>query len=121
MSNKLITTGVQKIKARHGCSQIVFQIDFDHPEAKKTIKEMVLRWDDYLSEDNTFDILLANWVQIASFHCYRNYCESEIDPETYLNDAEDCPMDGSKGISIYRYWFQHTDYDDFVVSMDNED
>lgn len=120
MRNELKTSGVQRIKARYGCSQIVFQIDFDHPEAKKTIKEMAMRWDDYLSDDDSFDTLLANWAQIASFHCYRNYCESEIDPETYLSNAEGCPMDGSKGISIYRYWFQYPDYDDFVVSMDDE-
>lgn len=120
MSNKLITTGVQRIKAYHGCGQIVFQIDFEHPESKKTIKEMAMRWDDYLSEDNTFDTLLANWIQIASFHCYHNYCDSEIDPETYLSNAEGYPMDGSKGISICRYWFHNPVYDDFAISMDNE-
>ena len=120
MSNKLITTGVQRIKAYHGCGQIVFQIDFEHPESKKTIKEMAMRWDDYLSEDNTFDTLLANWIQIASFHCYHNYCDSEIDPETYLSNAEGYPMDGSKGISICRYWFHNPVYDDFVISMDDE-
>ena len=82
MSNKLITTGVQRIKAYHECGQIVFQIDFEHPEAKKTIKEMAMRWNEFLSEDDTFDASLVDWIQIASFHCYYNYCESKIDPET---------------------------------------
>ena len=121
MSNKLITTGVQRIKAYHECGQIVFQIDFEHPESKKTIKEMAMRWNEFLSEDDTFDASLANWIQIASFHCYYNYCESKIDPETCLSNADCCPMDGSKGISICRYWFHNPVYDDFEVSMDDGD
>lgn len=121
MRNELKTTGVQRIKAHHGCSQIVFQIDFEHPELKEIIKEMVMRLDEFIAGNEPFEEILRSWAQIASFHCYHNYCNFQIEPETYLSDAEGCPMDGSKGISIYRYWFQYPDYDDFVISMDDED
>lgn len=44
MCAELITTGVQKILASYGKSELVFEIDFDHPETKKTIKEISMYW-----------------------------------------------------------------------------
>ncbi len=122
MNNELITTGVQRIKATYGNDEIVFRIDFDHPEAKKTIKEMARHWVHHIAENASFEDLLESWIQIASLNSYRIYCDSQIGVGEYLSStAGFCPMDGSKGISIYRCSFYAPEHQDFKVSMYDED
>lgn len=122
MSNELITTGVQRIKAAFGNDEIVFRIDFDHPESKKTIKEMARHWIHFIAEDDPFEEILRSWIQIASLNSYRIYCDSQIGVGEYLSStAGFCPMDGSKGIKIHSCSFYAPEYNDFVVSMDDGD
>lgn len=118
MSNKLITTGVQRIKAAFGNDEIVFRIDFEHPEAKKTIKEMARHWIPFIAEDDPFEEILRAWIQIASLNSYRIYCDAQIGVGEYLSStAGFCPMDGSKGIKIHSCSFYAPEYNDFKVSM----
>lgn len=118
MCTELITTGVQKIKASYGLSEIIFEIDFDHPEAKKTIKEMAMYWDISFDDETPFEDCLILWLQVASFYSHQFYCEEFGDLHKYfLNTEGFCAMDGSKGISIYNFQYYPNTYEDFEIKM----
>ncbi|MCX8749220.1 hypothetical protein J3U75_07470 [Snodgrassella sp. B3088] len=118
MSTELITTGVQKIIASYAMNEIIFEIDFDHPEAKKTIKEMAIYLYPSFDDETPFKDCLILWLQMASFYSHQFYCEEFGDLHKYfLNTEGFCAMDGSKGISIYSFNYFPYSYDDFEIKM----
>ncbi|MCX8749218.1 hypothetical protein J3U75_07460 [Snodgrassella sp. B3088] len=118
MCTELITTGVQKIRATYENNEIVFEIDFDHPEAKKTIKEMSRYWVGSPDEDAPIEHHLEFWLQIAGSTSYRIYCERLRFSDTYLSVADGfCDMDGRFGIKIISWNYFMPEPEDFEVSM----
>lgn len=118
MSTKLITTGVQKILASYGNSELVFEIDFDHPEAKKTIKDMSMVWPFGPVKEAPFEEHLKFWLQRAIFESYQFFCEQLKPPHTYFLDADGfCDMDGSKGILIDHFYYYLPSHDDVEIKM----
>ncbi|WP_367418010.1 hypothetical protein [Snodgrassella alvi] len=118
MSTELITTGVQKIIASYAMNEIIFEIDFDHPEAKKTIKEIAMQWDMTLDDNQPFESYLIVWLQMASFNSYHNYCNELLEPIDFFSDITGfCEMDGRFGIKISSWNFFLPEPEDFEVSM----
>lgn len=118
MYTKLITTGVQKIKTSCENNEVIFEIDFDHPEAKKTIKEMSMSWSDCPIDSAPFEEHLKYWLQIAGRASLGIYLQND-DFSAELLSKYECfyPMDGSYGIKISSWYFYIPDPFDYDISM----
>lgn len=125
MSIGLKTTGIQKFEVEHdrySCNSITFRIDFNHPEAKKMIKNMYEYEYGKLHESDQFENILYEWLQLAASTCFQLAVQEGTFEVVQLSDQDGfCQMDGSFGITIDSYLFDVPCPSDFDVISCEED